>query len=1729
MANPEVIKRILKNSPSLDRYLANQSAQTQSQAEQAQREAEAQQWREQQIATDKAKLQQSGLGFELAALSGFQRGQTYGAYAPEMNETQRKALEYSKELYPKTAFVSELAGGIVSPLTRLGAGIVGGASKILGRTRAATPAAQQATQATETARIAMQTARQSVAQRVGSGIASQVLPQTARPLAQNIGKAAAVGAVDVAAYSGISTAGDIYRAGGDITSGENVGKILGETSYGALMGAGLGAGIGAIAKGIRQYKTRNQASAAESELSQQAQVVLQRSPALQQGRALSQRQAQVQPQSQLERITRLPETVTGIRRTPAEPPSFTQAQTRQLDELERTTQIERQRILQTEKNKTARTQKLEELKQNYNATKSAIQTEQRVMTPDGEGVVVSKATKRTQVKVGDTTKYYKDADVTPIQTQGKPGGVERRTLTPKQPETQMVETPAPQATKVEAPAPTAVEQSKVAIRYSESIQKQLDEAEAKYKEDVRYINTSGLNAQEKSSRLRALGMQHSANKRNIIQGDSLIPVPNGLTGDELAQKIKREKSNYNGKPVITPDGEGTAIGKVSYGKVGVNINGQVKYYTKEQVTSKVNVDEIIRQQQQAVKQTLAPAGQSKTATQAAVATAEAPTALATPAVQAGKQRVVSSRNIKDIPLTNKEFDAYYGLDKRISESKVDELFQDVGARVINRTGSDNVNEVLNIYKKKYNLANDLKVKMTEKMPRDIKGRWDPDTNTIYIKKGMNAENTIGTLRHEIEHAIDRGKGYRGAAQKVTKAEAAKISAREAYLRQQKGEHQKYAWFEKDYLRRAMVKDALLEGKQLPQELMDEFKDVVQSVATKQATQRAREAIKKARIQGEVKTKVVETPVAKKQPASVQPQQLVAKQPQQQAAKQPQQQAQPTVTATQPAQATAVATRTQPVPKQVLKNTPEQITNSVVNGKEIKAVAPDGTSYKVFDDVGYLTETPSNKKYRFEQNVVTTPMTEKGLAEYVEQTLQKRGVIENRQVIDLATRRFNRDPKQAYTDFLARTADSKFDIADVPLSRLIANDLYSQGRVAEAREVVSIMAEKLLNAGRFVQAANIFKKSEPMAYATYIQRQITKINNIGAKKYGNKWKDVKLSDALMNQILNSRQINDDLIEAVAQDVNGQIPVTFLEKFTAYRRMAMLLNLKTHVKNLAGNTIMLAFRNLSDSLATGLEQVLIKDPTKRTKAFGWKNDPDIVRAVDDTWTTQKDRIMAGGKYETEYIGQALPQQGERRIFQNELLQKAHEFSHNALQKGDFIFLRNAFKTNLGSYMKAQGLKEVTDDAIRYAQEKAYQATFRDNTALSNIISTWKKQGGVLGQAAEALFPFVKTPAALALRAIEYSPLGFANMLQKTLRQQYKNDAGLLIEDLSKALTGSGVMALGYYLANFGLAKVGMGEKGKGYAIEREAGEQKFGIYWPGAGSYSFDWAQPIAVPLALGVSFQEAVAKNLDPEKALSLDTAMIKVLNDGAKTFANMSMLKSLTDLFNSGNIAEGIGSLGINYINQAIPTLVGQVSRVSDEYKRETYDPSFLGKLGKTIVAKTPAAKFYLDAKVDIFGEPIQQNTAIFDGMAGRLVQESISVGVQMKANKDKLTNELTRLYKMTSDTEFLPREAPKTLPIADGKMMLTTQQRREFQIGMGQNNYRYMSKYVNSKDYEDATDEQRMRVFKEIAKATYEKEKMKFTGGKTKEEEKAQKEKSRENKKILSKAESKGYIPRSD
>jgi len=676
-------------------------------------------------------------------------------------------------------------------------------------------------------------------------------------------------------------------------------------------------------------------------------------------------------------------------------------------------------------------------------------------------------------------------------------------------------------------------------------------------------------------------------------------------------------------------------------------------------------------------------------------------------------------------------------------------------------------------------------------------------------------------------------------------------------------------------------------------------------------------------------------------------------------------------------------------------------------------------------------------------------------------------ISNPVTLKKAEKIFDRGYEKALDDWNANI--ETFRPEDIPLARMLANKAAIDGNMERARSIITQTAEKLTRAGQYSQAAKILRQSDPVTSLTYLEKELDKLNKQGRKTYKKKWKDFNIKDDEFKKLMDGDQATrDKTMQDIGDRISQNMPAGKLEKFDAFRRIAMLLNPKTHIRNTIGNVIMAGMRKTADITGAAIEKVTGVPAGQRTKSFLWSRNKDIAKAVDSNWNTVKGDLLKRSRWSIEnlkFIG------GEKRIFKSNTLNFFDKVSKSTLNAEDAPFVKSAYKDSLGQFMQANKLSKVTEAATDYAKRRAYEATFKQANQLSSLITKAKKAKGV-GRIVEAAIPFAQTPTNILARSLEYSPIGLVKSLYSKVSGK---SAANVIEDLAKGMTGTAIAGLGYMLASQGWMRVERSKSKNVEGIMRQLGEQPMSVTTP-LGSYTFDWAQPLAIPLAMGAAVFEVNDENQD----LDMIEAIKEALAAGGDTIFNMSMMQNIQELFGGGfgSPTEAIMDLPISYIEQAFPTVFGQIARTFDPIRRTTYDPKTLKSIGRKFLAKTPITSRILEPSLDVWGNEQKQGGAI---------QQFFSPGYVKEISTDPATKEMVKLYKATDETSFLPKVAPRKITSEGEEIKLTPKEITTFQKSMGQKNHKQISALIKTNSYKMLSNESKAKRIKKIVDNNYE------------------------------------------
>lgn len=639
-----------------------------------------------------------------------------------------------------------------------------------------------------------------------------------------------------------------------------------------------------------------------------------------------------------------------------------------------------------------------------------------------------------------------------------------------------------------------------------------------------------------------------------------------------------------------------------------------------------------------------------------------------------------------------------------------------------------------------------------------------------------------------------------------------------------------------------------------------------------------------------------------------------------------------------------------------------------------------------------------------------------------------------------------------------------------------------------------------NTAQGLQAMRILKTLEPSDQLHFVRRSIDQmVLDMHLDT------DITIDPDLETEYLNAEtdEARNDALKKIQKNVAAQIPSTWMDKWTALRYVNMLGNLRTQVRNVAGNVGMKAVNSAKNAIAAGLETIASKvsgGKFRRTKSFSVSRD--LLNAAKTDFDTARSIVTGNGKYgdinaQSNEFAQGV--QSERQIFKFAPLEGYRKATNWAMEKGDLIFSKSAYARALAGYLKANGVTgndlstvdtALMDDARLYAIKEAQEVTFRD----SNVLSDWVSKVGrrkdtpaAVKMISEGVMPFRKTPANVLVRADEYSPLGIINSVATSIRAMQKDSdvtGAQIINSWAKTLTGTGIFGLGMLLNSLGCLTTGADEDKDKDAFDSMNGWQNYAIVLPDGTNFTIDFLTPAAMPLLMGAELMELIQDGGFEVK--DLESALTSI----AEPMIQMSMLQGVSDTLDNVQYAENnlmqlLISSGLSYLTQGLTnTLAGQIERTFEDSRTTTYVdkdsamPDWLQRtLGKAS-AKIPGLDYQQIPYINAWGEEEENPEWYINGAYNTLSPSYIEKGAS-----SQLTEELNRLNDAQSDVNVFPSAPEKTLTFADSSGVkhkdynLSAEEYVALAKAQGQTAKQLVEKLISSDSYATLSDADKAKV----------------------------------------------------
>lgn len=594
----------------------------------------------------------------------------------------------------------------------------------------------------------------------------------------------------------------------------------------------------------------------------------------------------------------------------------------------------------------------------------------------------------------------------------------------------------------------------------------------------------------------------------------------------------------------------------------------------------------------------------------------------------------------------------------------------------------------------------------------------------------------------------------------------------------------------------------------------------------------------------------------------------------------------------------------------------------------------------------------------------------------------------------------------------------------------------------------------------------------------------------------------------------------------------MPPGFLDKVDAIQTIAMLLNPKTVIRNVVGNTFMAGADLAADTVSVPMDALVSLGTGQRTRtglslgerimglgagvgdikagydfarSEGRGRIASIAEGVDTL--VRLGRLQSSGKYNASDIS-AL----SGPTFTAPVLRQLESTLGLVLSISDRGFYESAFRASLDTRMKAAAANGTPmlapdTDMVAAARMDAARAIYQDPNVASRTLGGMRRvmnlnQRWGIGS---MLMKFTQVPGSLLTRAVEFSPLGFINTAYQSLAPMLSSsrefDQKAFTDSFSRALVGTtGLIATGYWLTHLGILTAGSDAKDEdkrnlnramgwgSYKINVSALKRALmtGNFWTPQKQQrddmviGYDWAQPLSIGVAMGAysrENQEAIKQDILAGKKQSLAATGLNWLAyaGGAATGAMNSLVEQplLTGL---NQFARDVG-----YDN--IPGAILKTAADAPGTFIPTAARQWM-QLTDNAVRETrdssPARQFINELKAQLPGQSqtLPPKYDITGQPVERWAKDSNTLFnvlfnpsmVSYIKGSPALT-EMSKVYKYTAETGAVPNQVKPEFTVEGVKVRLTSEEISAMQKDMGALSIAALEKFVLSDPrYDKAT-----------------------------------------------------------
>jgi hypothetical protein len=641
---------------------------------------------------------------------------------------------------------------------------------------------------------------------------------------------------------------------------------------------------------------------------------------------------------------------------------------------------------------------------------------------------------------------------------------------------------------------------------------------------------------------------------------------------------------------------------------------------------------------------------------------------------------------------------------------------------------------------------------------------------------------------------------------------------------------------------------------------------------------------------------------------------------------------------------------------------------------------------------------------------------------------------------------------------------------------------------------------------FDDQAEVGRALNAMKALDFTKRKITDLNKLLEEHNGNNirgFADDKTFNDFAEQVRYLMQTNNQ-VGAHAM-LKQAVKPYWWQYILSYRHAAMLSGLGTHVKNAKDSAMMIA-RELEEqvmALPAGVIRAGLRAAGANVKEGVSPQEVaarlyGLIRTAFDgaTYKNTADAFVKGhgntpysSKIEMQDARIPVISKVQDTLHASDTFFRAFHTNANLYTLGVREARKQGF-TGMAAFEEGSNLAtNPTKDMLDESKRLADVSLLVDSPS---AVSDWVEAGKSIkpnmnaGQQAKSfflnvMFPFFRVTDRLLFQSLRRSPLGF---LDRVTREDLASGGARADVALARMAYGSALIY--YYWQQAGEGNV----EGKGPADYEKRVALEAGGYLPNSVREEDRYVDASGLNLSfLPDDLQNSVAANIatireayESGKADSDSTAQ-------GIGYAALSLLTVLASNSYAENISTytapfqdnedvdrdmAIANVGGSLASQFVPAAVRQYNHLyHDPVKRDTVgDKSIPDRIYGRVASAIPGLSDDLPAKHDVYGDQMQQ---------GRTLS---SINNYQEIKDDEVAVELQRLERTTKDA--VVRGAPASFEHEGERIKLTADGKQEWQRVQGYYLRLGMSQTIQSDEWKNATDEDKIAIVKEIRTEAY-------------------------------------------